>query len=355
VPIESYITDPRFGDAAHVHRFDGISNDHKGLLVQTDRFIKPNPGFLPLLNDTFGIAMNQNIAFGGTPEIIHNGGSSVEWTGAAGAGSWNFADSGVVTLTAGENGDNAIFTEETPTTVAMSGFTTLTGKITLTTFNDTNHTFTVIFDLAGAPAGNSVNIDDYIDIGLLGTEQSFAIPKADLGLSNQLVDGFTILLIRIGGSKATVSFDDIQLEATGEPAVFVAKPPLGTQYHMSAFRMTIVDALSVTLLNNSMPNLSYNKILGLTALANGINIKRIQKNVVNFSATFRTIQDMMFGGLSIVDMVSDDTNTMVVLEVALPEPIILNGDDEDFFSVTITDNLAGLVSLTAAARGALES
>jgi hypothetical protein len=338
-----------------VHPFDGINGHHHGALVLADKLIKPNPVFSPFLNDTFGVAMNQNIAFGGTPEIIHNGGSSTEWTGSAVAGVWNFADSGKVTVTSGENGHAATFAEESPTTIDVSGYTALTGKITLTVFNDANHTLTAIFDLAGTPIGISVNLNDYIDIGLLGTEQSFAIPKADLGLSNQLVDGFTITIVRTGGAKVTASFDDIQLEATGDPAVFKVSTPAGTQFHVNTMRVTMVDALSVTLASNSVPKLAYNQLLGVPALTNGMVFQRTQDNVLNFSGSFRQLSDFTFTGFDIVDVVSDDTNTMVVLEVKFNDPIILNGDKQDFMSITVTDNLAGLAVLTAAARGSLET
>ena len=169
---------------AHTHSFDG----HTGLLVYTrphERFI---PEVHPFLNPSFGQAMNQNVTFGGTPEIIHNGGTSVEWTGTAIQGTWNFADTGKVSLTAAENNDSATFSEETPTTIDLSGFTALTGKVDLDIYNSVNNTLIIVFDLAGVPVGNSVNLDVYIDTGNF-TEQSFAIPKADMGLTGQLVDG----------------------------------------------------------------------------------------------------------------------------------------------------------------------
>jgi hypothetical protein len=40
--------------------------------------------------------------------------------------------------------------------------------------------------------------------------------------------------------------------------------------------------------------------------------------------------------------------------IEFPEPIILNGTNDDFLSYTINDNLSGLLQFTAAARGALE-
>ena len=67
----------------------------------------------------------------------------------------------------------------------------------------------------------SEDLNDYIDTGNFA-EQSFVIPKADLGLATQLLDGMTITMTRLAGTKPTVKFDDIQFEQTGIPAVFKA-------------------------------------------------------------------------------------------------------------------------------------
>jgi len=75
MPINSYIEDgDGSGKKAHVHQFTTSKrNDHSALLVQSHPFLRYNPEFHPFLNDSFGTAMNQNIAFSGTPEIIHIG------------------------------------------------------------------------------------------------------------------------------------------------------------------------------------------------------------------------------------------------------------------------------------------
>jgi len=138
--------------------------DNKAVLVSTDSLIKFNPEFHPFLNDDFGTAMNQNVTFSGTPEIIHNGGTSTQWTGSTIVGTWNFADSGKVTITSANNNDEALFDEETPTTVDLTGFTALTGKVDLDIYNDVNNNIIVFFALSGDDVGVSVNIDDFIHL-----------------------------------------------------------------------------------------------------------------------------------------------------------------------------------------------
>lgn len=336
-------------------------NEHRGLVVLTDRLLEFEQQNNYFLNDTFGSAMNQNVTFGGTPEIIHNGGSSVEWTGSAIAGAWNFADGGKVSLTAGDTGDEATFAEETPTTIDLSGFTTLTGKINLTIYNAANNTLSISFDNAGTPVGVSVDIDDYIDTGLIGAEQSFAIPKADMGLTTQLVDGFTVSLSRTGGTKPTMTFDDIQLEETGASAVFVMSTPANTKYYIDAIRLNIVDNVTgITTVvgateNATMTNISYDAILGVSALGNGIVFKRTQNGIVKESETLHKIGDFLEIGANIVNLIGDGTNTYLTLEIPYKEPIIMDGNGaENNISLTINDNLSGLLGFTAIAIGSLE-
>lgn len=335
--------------------------DHVGLMVLTDPLVQFNPETHFFLNDTFGSAMNQNIGFSGTPEIIHNGGSSVEWTGAAIQGTWDFADVGKISLTAANNNDAATFSEESPTTIGMGGYTTLTGKINLSLYGDVNNTLSVIFDLAGVPVGNSVNIDDYIDTGLVGIDQNFIIPKADLGLTTQDVDGFTILLTRTGGVKPTMTFDDIQLEQTGASAVFVSSTPIGTIYHIDSIRISIVDDITgITPVagateNATMTGLAYDKILGLSRLTNGIIFRRVQGGVTQFSTTLHQIEDFLAIGGTIVNSISDGINACVIVDILFPRPIILEGNGVDNeLSLTVSDDLSGLISFTAVTRGALE-
>jgi len=355
VSVYVYIKDALGGKlSAHVHKLFGGRSDHAGLLVQTERFLQFNPEFHPFLNDTFGTAMNQNIGFTGTPEKIHNGGSSTEWTGTAIAGTWNFADGGTVSLTSANNNDEAEFAEETPTTVDMSGFTTLTGKINLTIYNPVNNNLIVEFDNAGVVVGNSVDLNDFIDTGLIGTEQSFVIPKASLGLTTQLIDGFSILLQRTGGTKPTMKFDDIQLEETGDSAIFKATTDAGSNFHITEIRIALSDNIASTLSNGTLLGLDHSTLLGVAALANGIIFSRVQKGKTLFSVRLTSLGSFLSTGSNIVNATALNTKTFVTLLVEFPEPIILEGGTDDFLAFTINDNLSTLTQFTAAARGAVE-
>ena len=123
---------------AHVSSFKTANGIHTGLEVLTHRFIETEPSTKFFTNDTVGIAMNQDVSFGGTPEVIHSG-SLTEWVGTAIAGAWNFTDSDRISITSANNNDAADFAEENTLTIDMSGFTALTGNLNLDTYNDINY------------------------------------------------------------------------------------------------------------------------------------------------------------------------------------------------------------------------
>ncbi len=340
----------------HVHEFSTSKGKHVGEVILQERFLSFNPEFHPFLNDSFGTAMNQNISFSGTPEIIHNGGSTTEWTGSTIAGTWNFADGGKVTITSANNNDQADFAEENvTTTIDMSGFTTLTGKVDLDTYNVNNNSINVSFNISGTSVGNSVDLNDYIDTGNF-SEQNFVIPKADLGITTQVLDGMSLVMVRAGGGpKPTVKFDDIQFEQTGDSAVFKATTPLGTRFHITEIRIRMEDAFDCTLANSSVPNFPINQLLGVSSLSNGIVFSRVQEGKTLFSVVLKNLGDFEATGSDRINEGGNATNSGFTLIVKFPEPIVLEGgESENYLSFTINDPLNGLTRFTAAARGGLE-
>lgn len=342
---------------AHIHRRDG----HNFGLVQSERFLQFNPEFHPFLNPTNGTAMNQAVTFGGTQEIIHNGGTSTEWTGSAIVGTWNFADGGRVSITSANDQDVATFAEETPTTIDISGFVVLTGDINLTTFDNVNNTIEIFFDLAGVQIGDTLNLADFIDTNLIGSAQNFAVATSAFNFPSVTIDGFTIRITRQGGTKPTMSFDDLTLQATGSPLVYKATTPLGTRFHITELRLFLADnetgivTVAGATENHSMVNLGYNKLLSVAALSNGIVFSRVENTETLFSVTIRQLGDFLATGSQLTNVISDGTNTAFSLVVTFPEPIILlGGGDKNFLSFTINDDLSSLLVFTAAARGAIE-
>ena len=102
-----------------------------------------------------------------------------------------------------------------------------------------------------------------------------------------------------------------------------------------------------------MPDLSYDKILALTALTNGFNITRKKAGKTLFSATIRTLGQHISAGAVPDSPWSDGTNTFLTLRVRFQDPLILTGDPDDTLTVQINDKMDDLLQFTAAARGNL--
>jgi hypothetical protein len=58
---------------ADVHTFRSSDSLHSGLVTLARPFSQFLPSVEPLLNDTYGTQMNQNVVFSGTPELIEDG------------------------------------------------------------------------------------------------------------------------------------------------------------------------------------------------------------------------------------------------------------------------------------------
>jgi len=407
----------------HVHPFVLAGNAvHHGLVVLTEPFVALEPSTKFFLNDTFGAAMNQNIAFGTVAITIHDGGTSANgdsgtadtnttnhiiqagqnfastvvvgsyatatntghvtvvadtdltcsadicplgneaftidpvWTGSAVQGTWNFADSAKITLTSASNNDAATFDSATTARYDWENFTAFTGKVDLDTFSDANHTIVMQFELNGTLVGNSVNLNDFIDTSDF-TEQSFAITKVNFGLANgSLVNSLRVTLLRTGGAKPTFKLDDLQLEASGDPAVFSLNVDRGDRFHIEELVFAYADDVdSQDNADASMPNLAYDAILGVSALTIGFTITRSKGGKTLTSATIKTLGAHISAGAKADEPWSDGTNTFVVLRAIFKAPLILSGDADDTLTITINDPMNGLIQFTAAARGGLES
>lgn len=335
-----------------------------GLMVYTESFTLLNPEVHPFLNDDFGIAMNQNVSFSGSPELVHDGTDNAGWTGSAVSGTWDFSDTtnpqagaNCVSLTSGVNNDEALFSDGT--TTDMSGFTALTGQFRLDTYNSANNSVLISFSLAGAPVGNSININDFINAGILDVYQGFAIPKSEFGLTTQTVDEMNMVLVRSGGPQPTFRFDVLQWEQTGNPVIFTSSTPKRTRFHVTEIRLGLADNITGIVTGSTttyptMLGLAYDALLGVSTLSNGITFSRVQSGKTVFAITLKQLGDFLSSGSNIVNAISDGTNTFITLQVTFPEAVILDGNAGDFLSFTINDNLSGLLQFTAVARGSIE-
>lgn len=331
----------------------------RGLTAYTTPYVELDSKNIPFINPTFGAEMNQSVAFTGTPEKIHDGTDSALWTATAISGTWTFdsttnpqVGSKCVDATATAGNDSALFSDGTTTT--MSGFTAITGQIRLEAFDTSrgNHV-EMEFRNGGTLVGNSVFIEDYVDPLVFDSYQGFVIPKADLGLSSQVVDEMVITTRRDSGAAPDYRLDAMQIEQTGTPAVFTAAPNPRTIFRVSSISMVLVDALAGTVTDGTMAALSYDQLLAVGTLANGIIVQFTKNGKVEFSVNIKQLSDFLLFGMD-VQAFSDGTDTMIKLTNLLPTPIVMDAREGDNLSLTITDNLAGLLLFRGVVRGGEE-
>jgi hypothetical protein len=309
-------------------------------------------------NPTYGLDMNYNFSnegAGNSNEIIHNGIDSVEWTASAiVGGSWTFnstanPDTGTknIELSVGAIGDTAQF--DRGSNVTMDNHTGISGRIYITTQGNPNANLAIYAwdTTTSSIVGTAVDIFDYVDVGTLLVYQTFAIPLADMGLTGATFDAIRIEQAGvIGGTIADL--DNITLnDPTGGTAigttVYTMQPGKSSRWLLHGFIVNMADAYAGTVTDGTMPGLSYDALLGESALSSPILYQVYDNDIVTFAATFNKMIDFFLFGNPRFSSASDGTNTWLNIYVGLNSPIVLNGDENDRITLTLSDDLSGLL------------
>ncbi len=316
-------------------------DDDVGVVVLTeplhDKFITVTP----LLNPTFGADLNQNIGFTGTPELIHDGGDNVGWTGAVVAGTWDFADTTnpnagtkCVSITTANDSDEATFSDATET--AMSGRTAITGQIRLETYSDLTNAITLQFENNNVDVGNSVNLNNFIDTGLLNVYQGFVISKSEFGLDLETVDEIDMVVTRAGGARPTFRFDQFQIEETGNPALFVYQPESGQSVRLISLKTVMAD--------NVTAESSFNAFLGVAVLANGLVVTAQSLGATVFAGTFTRLVDFLTVPNSTYETSVGAADTWLTVNIPFNDnQVILRDSEKDSITFVVNDDLSGLL------------
>lgn len=348
------------GIEAGVHKGKDLPG---GLVVYTEPVRSMQLQSKVAINDTFGVDMNVNVSFGGTPDGIHDGGDSVLWAASALSGTWDFTSAAitgqggsgeVIDATSTVHNNEALFTRAS--TISTGAYTAVTGYIYITGWPGSG-TKSVEVEIrnGGAIVGNSLAIEGYVNSGILNVWQKFVIPIGDFNIGTQDVDEMVIRTIDIGGGQAPNYYlDTMQFEETGSPAEFTIAPGIGTILKLSRVTLTVAGPFVGTLLNGTMPNLPYNTLLGLAKLPTGIRITLITNQTIQFTTLWQQHIDIM--QISGMQMQSggDGTNTWITYDLILDTPLRLDSRCGDHISYTINDDLSGLLFLRAFAQGSEE-
>ena len=394
-----------------------------GAIMYTEALRDFRPFVRTFINDEFGSAMNQGVAFSGDPEKVYDGQDLALWTVSTVVGnagdfdetSTDHAHGGVVTIddytglsgdtiqingagitnttvttnviivTADLEADITTFAEsnsaDMPSTaqciaaissenddvvqfakgseVTIDDYTAATGWIYLTGWSTGGTKGVNIFcydDSGGTSIGDELNIGNYISTTTFGVWQKFTIPLSDFNLTTLDFDAIRVRTVDIGsGAPPNYFLDDLQVEESGKVLDFLVESQGNDYIKIHSIRLVIVGLIAGTLADGTKSNIVYDSFLSIPRLTNGVVFQTEHAHKVSTSLTIRGVDDFMIVGCNTVGDFSDGTNSMLVLEIAFPDPIILKGKDSGKLRIRINDDLSGLTEFKASVRGSIQT
>ena len=358
MPVQ--ITDGRgSGKFAHLHQ----KRDDVGTVTYTHPLREYTTTSIPFFNANKGVEMAINAGFSGTPEEVHDGTDNAYWTGSQIIGakvtftSTGAANSGTKSVLVDNPSTNDTWQFAKGSDLTVSSYTAITMYINV----EKDWSLGESIDLYGwdtglaIEVGTRVALEDYFSELDFNVWHKLVIPLSSMGLTSGTIDALRMEMVGTKvGKNPKLYIDDIQIEEVGTPVEYRVTPALETILHMTELRFNFIDAYDATLLSSSMPNLSYNKILNETQLSNGITISRTVDGSIDFSATITNVNDLLIAGASLTDAISDGVNTSVVFVRHFDPPFELDSRDNSFASITISDDLRGLISFTGLVVGKTE-
>lgn len=353
--LKCLIKDPKTGKQATV-----VNSEEENALVVATRPLKTFRNKVEFFsNPDYGYDMNVACGFGGVPVPVHNGIDNVYWTGSVVAGTWVFdsvaqAHTGAKSVDATATVNNSIAQLTKAAAIDLSGYSAITGWIYLSLWDDRGIKEIQLYGWdvgTSSQIGITVNLKDYINIGLTDDWQKFVISLYDMNLVDETIDALRIKTIDVGlGVPPDYYLDDIQVEETVYPAEFTIKPDAGKWLHVTSYSIFLVDAYATTLADATMPFLSYDKLLNISSLENGILYQRNINGEVSLAFPFRNLGDiLMFPGARVENYGADATNAFLKILVNLGEPIVLKAENDDNISFRVADNLTGFIKLVISA------
>jgi len=358
------------GDGLSAHINNDSGNEISGLVVAARdlKTYENRPKFF--INDTYGVDMNLNIAWGASPEPVYNGGDDAYWgistlIGIAGSFIEESTDqahggSNSLDATPSSNDQTILLTDSAAGSISMGDYAAITGWIYITGWTQVD---TVGVRLqarfSGANVGNYVNIGNYVNTTVLNAWQKFTILKSEMGLSTQTVNQLTIKTIDTGPALPPDYYiDDLQWEESGalNAVRFDLTPNDNTWLYVDSIKIIMADAHSgITTVtdastNATLPNIAYNKFLSVSAVNTGIQFHKNSKGSVELIGVVKQLSDLLqFPGSKIDGYGGDGTNAWMTVTFDMAAPWVLKAEYNDFLSMTINDPLNGLLLLRMSA------
>jgi hypothetical protein len=352
------VVDPSTGIEAAVA--DGI--EENALVVATRPLKTLENSVQYFSNDTYGVDMNQNAAFGGTPVRIHDGLDSVLWTGSNISGTavfnstdYAYAGSQSISFAAWAlSGNTAQIAKGS--SQSLTGYTAITMWIFVANNWSTDIVTFYGWDTGtGTMVGSSISLSDYAPVRIFATWHRITIPLEDLDLVDATVDSFRFEYDLRVSTPANFYIDELILQETGSSIKYELKPTKGTWLHVVEFTFSMADAMAGTLADGTMPAIAYDQTLGLTLTA-GINYQREQRGKNLFTISVKNLMGLMeIAGTTVTGLGSDGTNTWLTVSVKHMEPLLLKSEDSDILSFTINDDMTDLLHFRITAGCKIEN
>jgi hypothetical protein len=354
--IKSVIADGK-GTSKLSHLYE--REEHIGQVVYTQDMIEFASETTPFINPDNGVQMAITGGFAGTPVVVNDGGDTTAWTGSNIVGvSVDFTSvirprTGSASVYVDSPSLSDVWQFAKGSNIDLSSYIAITMWINvdrrwgesdnIVFFGyDTNTTNTI---------GVSVSLNDYFTETNNDVWQKLVIPLEDMELTTSTIDAFRMAFVNQAGATPEFFIDDFQIEETTTSSEYIVTSDPGKILYINEIRLNFIDALNTTLLNSSMFNLSYNKILNESALLSGIFLSRTRAGKTEFSVSFKDINDFISRGFDITTAICDGTNTSIVLARKFTDFFLLDSREDDKISITINDDLSGLISFTATAFG----
>ena len=367
--IKSHITDSRTKISAEVVQNEAC--DCRALAVSTVPFRTFDNKLTFFRNDTYGIEMNQNAGFSGTSVKIHDGTDNAYWTATNVVGTkvkFDSTDQNHTTIgTKSIKSDNAPVGETFQMTVAIEQSLVGHAAFTMWIYVDKDWKLGDAVDFygwestGGTQVGNKVDLSDYFIYDDYDTWHKITIPLRDMGLVGESIDVVRFEQESSEGKAPKYYLDDIQIEETGDPITFELKPDKGTWLLVKGFQIvcaatysgitTVKDATE----NATFPKIPYDTLLG-TSIASGINYERIASEITVSAATINKFVDFMgLSNATISGQGGDGTESWIAVNVQFNEEVVLKAEGEDKMTLTINDDLSGLLYLRVGAGAKVEA
>lgn len=315
-----------------------------------------------LSNPTYSTQMARTLGFTGTPEVIYA--ENVEWVGTAVDGTWVLnsttgPQAGTYCIDGYEtrHGDTLRLAHGT-TDFDLSTMTALSGFIYIDNWSvaGTKEIGISWVDSADDLVGTRLSLADYIDTTTFGEWLPISIPLEDFAVTS-VVRSLWVDIIKLGaGDAIDFRLDEIALQEAGGPITYSMYPPVDTSVRLTQLKCTMVDNWVGAANSGDMPNLSYDKFLGMDRLTKGILIKLYSGGQLVAVESVRDVRDMLSrAGATFGPAIQDTENTMVSVLWNFQDGVLMNYTDGDRVEVVIQDNMSELLDLKVHGTMRIES